>query len=193
MARRRQLSPEEQALWAQVTGTAEPLANNPASLPAVMPEQPVPLAGSASRAALLVARTPRAEPRVTADLAADAFAATVHPHMDRRRFEKLRRGRMLPEARLDLHGMTRDAAHGALIAFILDAHARGLRLVLVITGKGRPGREDDIAPHRHGVLRHAVPHWLAAPPLNARVLQIAQAHARHGGTGALYVYLRRLR
>lgn len=113
--------------------------------------------------------------------------------MDRRRFEKLRRGRFDPEARLDLHGMTRDAAHGALTAFVLDAHARGLRLVLVITGKGRPGRMEDLAPHRHGILRHAVPHWLAAPPLHGRVLQVAPAHARHGGGGALYVYLRRLR
>jgi len=193
MVRRRRLSPEEHALWAKVIATAEPITEKPESAPAILPERPAPLEATASPAALWVARPHRVQPRVTVDLANGADATKVNPHMDRRRFEKLRRGRMLPEARLDLHGMTRDDAHGALIAFILDAHARGLRLVLVITGKGRPGREDDLAPHRQGVLRHSVPHWLNAPPLHARVLQIAPAHARHGGTGALYVYLRRLR
>ena len=44
--------------------------------------------------------------------------------MDRRRFEKLRRGRIEPEARLDLHGMTAERAHAALTGFILRAHAR---------------------------------------------------------------------
>jgi DNA-nicking Smr family endonuclease len=130
---------------------------------------------------------------VTLDLAPGPAADRAHPHMDRRRFDKLRRGRMDPEARLDLHGMTSERAHGALIAFILAAHASGLRLVLVITGKGRPGEPDALAPHRHGVLRHSVPHWLNAPPLTGKVLQLAQAHQRHGGGGAFYVYLRRQR
>ena len=112
--------------------------------------------------------------------------------MDRRRFEKLRRGRLDPEARIDLHGMTSEHAHAALTGFILAAHAEGLRLVLVITGKGRPDAQA-MQPHRHGILRHSVPHWLAAPPLSARILQVAPAHQRHGGAGAFYVYLRRQR
>jgi DNA-nicking Smr family endonuclease len=132
---------------------------------------------------------------VTLDLAPDPHGQLerARPHMDRRRFEKLRRGKVEPEARLDLHGMTSERAHGALTAFILAAHASGLRLVLVITGKGRPGEADAPAPHRQGILRHHVPHWLAAPPLVGRVLQVAPAHQRHGGGGAYYVYLRRQR
>ena len=113
--------------------------------------------------------------------------------MDRRRFDKLRRGRLQPEARLDLHGMTSERAYRALVAFILAAHATGLRLVLVITGKGRPGELDALAPQRHGVLRHSLPHWLSAPLLASKVLQVAPAHVRHGGAGAYYVYLRRQR
>jgi DNA-nicking Smr family endonuclease len=63
--------------------------------------------------------------------------------------------------------------------------------VLVITGKGKPGREDDY-PHRQGgVLRQQVPHWLRLPPLGLAVQQVAEAHLRHGGSGACYVYLRR--
>ena len=73
----------------------------------------------------------------------------------------------------------------------LDAQAGGLRLLLVITGKGRP--TEAAWPQRHGILRHSVPHWLAAPPLAGRILQVAPAHQRHGGAGAYYVYLRRRR
>ncbi len=112
--------------------------------------------------------------------------------MDRRRFDKLRRGRLEPEARLDLHGMTAERAHAALTGFIRTAHALDRRLVLVITGKGRSD-DGTLRPGRHGILRHSLPHWLAAPPLAALILQIAPAHHRHGGGGAFYVYLRRRR
>jgi DNA-nicking Smr family endonuclease len=113
--------------------------------------------------------------------------------MDRRRLEKLRRGRMQPEARLDLHGMTASLAHAALTRFVLAAHDDGLRLVLVITGKGRGAEDEPFTPFQPGILRHSVPHWLAAPPLVTRVLEVLPAHQRHGGTGAYYVYLRRAR
>ena len=113
--------------------------------------------------------------------------------MDRRAHRALVRGRARPEARLDLHGMTLDRAHPALTAFVRRAHARGLRLLLVITGKGRPDDGTEVIPRPRGVLRHQVPAWLARPPLSALVQQIAPAHRRHGGEGAYYVYLRRAR
>jgi DNA-nicking Smr family endonuclease len=207
MARRR-LTPEEEALWARVAATASPMrvqapsdaftpslpdpADPPPGDPPARASAPVAVPKPHIRATIPQRREPS---RVTLDLAPDPHAAhdRAHPHMDRRRFEKLRRGRLAPEARLDLHGMTSDRAHGALVAFILAAHGTGLRLVLVITGKGRPGDADAHAPHRHGVLRHSLPHWLNAPPLAGRVLQLAPAHQSHGGGGAFYVYLRRIR
>lgn len=204
MARRR-LTPEEEALWARVAATASPLrvqgpagplAEGEAPEVAPPPDLPPPLPRPPGKPHIRPLTVPRrTSPRTTLDLAPDPHAAAerAHPHMDRRRFDKLRRGRMEPEARLDLHGMTADRAHGALTAFILAAHGTGLRLVLVITGKGRAGETDAMAPHRHGVLRHSLPHWLNAPPLAGRVLQLAPAHARHGGGGAFYVYLRRIR
>jgi len=112
-------------------------------------------------------------------------------NMDSKRFAKLKRGKLAPQARLDLHGMTLEQAHSALRAFILGAHGDGLRLVLVITGKGRQKSETGPIPERQGVLRHQVPHWLQSAPLGAAVLQISTSHLRHGGGGALYVYLRR--
>lgn len=113
--------------------------------------------------------------------------------MDSKAFGKLKRGKMRPEGRIDLHGMTLDRAHPALTKFILGSHAKGRRLVLVITGKGKMRDEDGPIPVRHGVLRHQVPQWLSMPPLSSAVLQVSQAHISHGGGGAYYVYLRRHR
>jgi DNA-nicking Smr family endonuclease len=87
--------------------------------------------------------------------------------------------------------MTLADAHPALIRFIADAHARGLRLVLVITGKGKLREEYAPMPSRLGVLRHQVPHWLNSGALRPLVLQVTEAHRTHGGSGAYYVYLRR--
>lgn len=106
--------------------------------------------------------------------------------LDRRSADRLRRGRMEIEARLDLHGLTQAAAQPALEAFLAKAQRRGLRCVLVITGKGRSGEDP-------GVLRRMVPRWLAEPPNSTRVLALAPARVQHGGGGALYVLLRRLR
>jgi DNA-nicking Smr family endonuclease len=188
MARRRGLSPEDRRLWDQVAASATPLKPSPPRPiePAPASERPLPTAPRATASVAPPRKTPPREPEV------GAFLDRAHPHMDSRRFDKLRRGRMEPEARLDLHGMTSARAHAALIDFLLSAHARDLRLVLVITGKGQPD-DSPHQPRRHGVLRHSLPHWLAAPPLTGRILQVAPAHARHGGGGAFYVYLRRRR
>lgn len=113
--------------------------------------------------------------------------------MDQKAFGKLKRGKLKPEGRIDLHGMTLEHAHPVLTKFILSAHGRGKRLVLVITGKGKMRDDGGPIPVRHGVLRHQVPQWLAMPPLASAVLQISQAHISHGGGGAYYVYLRRQR
>ncbi len=113
--------------------------------------------------------------------------------MDRKSFTNLKRGKLKPEARIDLHGLTLAQAHPALNRFILDSHAQGRRLVLVITGKGKTERDNGPIPVRRGILRHQVPHWLDTPPLSQVVLQVAEAHLKHGGEGAYYVYLRRHR
>jgi len=91
-------------------------------------------------------------------------------------------GREAIGGRIDLHGLGQDAARAALTAFVADASARGLRGVLVITGKGALG---------DGVLRRRTPEWLAAQPLRPMIAGISEAHHRHGGAGALYVALKR--
>ncbi|SFS19810.1 Smr/MutS family protein [Yoonia litorea] len=114
-------------------------------------------------------------------------------NMDAKSFGKMKRGKLKPEARIDLHGMTMSEAHPELTAFILGSQALGRRLVLVITGKGKERDDGGPIPTRQGVLRHQVPQWLALPPLAQAILQVTPAHLRHGGHGAYYVYLRRNR
>ncbi|HUO98828.1 MAG TPA: Smr/MutS family protein [Rhizomicrobium sp.] len=99
---------------------------------------------------------------------------------------KLRRGEIAPDTRLDLHGMTEAAAHRALTAFVLAAHMRGDRLALVVTGKGSPDPKA-----QRGILKLMVPRWLEEAPLAKLVAEKRLAHVRHGGDGALYVYLRK--
>ena len=109
--------------------------------------------------------------------------------------ERLRRGLMEPDARIDLHGMTQQAAHRALFTWLVSAHKRGHRLVLVITGKGNP-KNDENAPWMispHGVLKQMVPRWLNEPELAGLIASTKAAHVRHGGDGALYIYLRKNR
>lgn len=188
MTRRgRRLSPEEEHLWRRIADTATPLRHKPAPRrkDAIKPKPgktgpeaaPVPAFRVGEKTA-----TPTTETRIR---------VPDHPlNMDRKTFARMKRGKAQPEARLDLHGMTVDVAHSALIAFLLRSHAAGKRLVLVITGKGRDGEGDPFGLSR-GILRRQVPHWLEQPPLRQIVLQTTPAHQKHGGTGALYVYLRR--
>ena len=190
MTRRRPrgLTADERDLWRKVTRQDAPLH----------PERPPPIAEQVGQ---------RAAPPPPADIPpfriGERAAETAMPpaavdgaagvRMDRKSFGQMKRGKLQPEARIDLHGMSLAQAHPALNRFILDSHAQGRRLVLVITGKGKRAADDGPIPARRGLLRHQVPHWLGAPPLAQLVLQVTEAHRRHGGGGAYYVYLRRKR
>lgn len=113
--------------------------------------------------------------------------------------DRLRKGTLDPDARIDLHGMTEAVAHRALLGFLRNAQRSGARLVLVITGKGAREADAqapfdmDAARRARGVLKTAVPRWLAEPGLAAMIADHRTSHRRHGGGGALYVYLRKKR
>ena len=111
--------------------------------------------------------------------------------MDYKSFKKMKRGKSTPEATFDLHGMTVAQAHSALIHFLMTSYMRNMRLVLVITGKGKFQKDTGPIPRQVGILRHQVPQWLRMPPLRDKVLQVTEAHGKHGGSGAYYVYLRK--
>lgn len=191
--KRRSLTPEDEDLWRRVATTAVPLhprqqGTLPKPEPKAVPSRPA----AENMPEFTLAPAPRQyRSHVTLQPSIEETVAAHPLRMDARTFKKMKRGKSEPEARIDLHGMTLAEAHPALIGFVLRAQAAGSRLVLVITGKGKRRDDDGPIPERLGALRHQVPHWLHAPPLAGVVQQIAQAHVRHGGGGAYYVYLRR--
>lgn len=199
--RPRGLRPEEKELWQKVAQTASPLtpadpktpSQGPVAKPPAAPEgrarKPLPpfpdfTVGQSARPARM--------PHDLQDPLSRRLAAQP-VRMDRKAFTRMKRGKLAVEARIDLHGMTLDQAHPRLVSFIMNAHASGKRLVLVITGKGRRSAESGPIPVPHGILKHQVPQWLRSGMLGHAVLQIAQAHQSHGGSGAFYVYLSRNR
>lgn len=111
------------------------------------------------------------------------------PETDRRTAERLRKGQIPIQSRLDLHGMGREAAYAALQKFIVGCHNKEFRCVLIITGKGARG---PLEPET-GVLKQHTPEWLSSPPLEQYVLKIQTARQKDGGSGALYVLLRKKR
>lgn len=198
MARRRNLHPEELEIWQAVARTAKPMhPTGPIFLQPVAPAahpvvDPAPhLAPPARFAAFRLGEKSRSAPAHDILPSLPAALAAAPLQMDARTHGKMTRGKLSPEARIDLHGLTLSEAHPELIHFILNAQSAGLRLVLVITGKGKRGQDIGPIPQRIGALRHQVPQWLRLPPLGPAVLQISEAHLKHGGSGAYYVYLRR--
>lgn len=203
MARRRGLTAEDNALWSLVARTAVPLhpARPPRPEPPEPPHKPKPLRPHSPEPAPLPLTDFRIGSRtLTTSRSGTRIDLAPHPgqklhdqplRMDHGTHRKMSQGKLPPEARIDLHGLTLNMAQPRLIRFILNAHAQRQRLVLVITGKGRDTGPDAPLPVRPGALRHNVPLWLAMAPLDQLVLQVRPAHRRHGGDGAYYVYLRR--
>ncbi|MTH78239.1 Smr/MutS family protein [Paracoccus aestuariivivens] len=201
MARRRGLTAEEKALWSRIAKTAVPMHPGRASKPDI-PEEPRSKPARAPRAPdpaplplpdFRIGSKPVKKPQLRIDLSPHpGHALREQPvRMDHKTHRRMSQGKLSPEDRIDLHGMTLSVAQPQLTRFILNAQGNGYRLVLVITGKGREGGPDAPLPVRPGALRHNVPLWLEMAPLNQLVLQVRPAHRRHGGDGAYYVYLRR--
>lgn len=193
---RRRVKPDELDLWNQVARTTEQLLP-PKRVPiADVVTQKKPKAPSPKPIASFTLGSVPTSTREVRDVlpALSDRLRTAPVKMDAKSYKVMQRGKIKPEGRIDLHGMTVAQAHPALISFILSAQGSGKRLVLVITGKG--GKRDDlseIAPQRMGALKRQVPHWLTMAPVSSAVLQVTESHIRHGGAGAYYVYLRRAR
>ena len=194
----RHLSAEEKELWEKVAERTNPMEHSPKGLPDLMPTpKPKPKVSPKPAKPLqpfkIGAKATSTVPRhsLAPSISDQTRAAPVQ--MDRKSFNAMNRGKLKPEGRIDLHGMTLSEAHPELIAFILNAQSAGKRLVLVITGKGRTSHDTGPIPVRKGILRHQLPIWLSQSPLRQAVLQVTEAHLKHGGGGAFYVYLRRRR
>lgn len=200
------LSPEDAELWARITRTVEPLAGRARpigpphgkSLKPSAPSHAVARGGKRTAAGLATASSASAAP---SGKVGQPKVHRVPPGgtLDRRTRQRLARGMVEIEARLDLHGFGVEEAHARLRAFIIRARGQGLRTVLVITGKGASphvrhtlhGYEHWHAPERAGRLRRLLPEWLSEAGIAEHVAGFQPAHPKHGGGGAFYVRLRR--
>lgn len=172
-SRGRRLSDGERILWREITRSIAPLRP-------LTPEE-IETAADARAPAPSIAAPPRSarpQPQRPKTEAPPPLAA-----LGRRAKQRVARGRDPIDGRLDMHGLTQAEAHDALLHFLHAAQARGARLVMVITGKGRGGEG--------GVLKRQVPLWLALPEFRAMIVGFEDAHQRHGGEGALYLRLRK--
>ena len=184
--RPRSLSDDERALWDGVTRAVKPLRRRKPAEPRgeapSVDEKPKTKAPAAIKPP--APRPLRAAPPPLAPLG-------------RRMKQKVARGAEPIDGRIDLHGMTQSEAHDALPRFLLSRQRQGARLVLVITGKGRQDDRRDRAErsgNRHrGVLNRQVPLWLESPELRPLVVGFETASVGHGGAGALYVRVRRVK
>lgn len=192
---RRRLSEDEHRLWSGVIRSIVPLKRKPSgprgheAVLAIGESVPPPPARR------------RAEPAPARHPAAKSLAKPISKPankpvlpvvgLDRRQKQRLARGTETIDGRIDLHGRTQSEAHTVLLGFLRRAQAEGARYVLVITGKGKPN--DAGFSDGRGVLRRQVPLWLRLPEFRLLVLAVEDAHAAHGGEGALYVRLRRAR
>jgi DNA-nicking Smr family endonuclease len=176
--RLRRLSDEEIALWTEVARSVA--RRRGATLPT--PSNPV-----------RPVRPPAPPPTSTEPLPARSAKPSAPPlaPIERRLKRELARGRAAIDAALDLHGLTQAEAHHALRGFLRHSQARGARLVIIVTGKG--GALDEVGqwPNERGVLKRLTPQWLREPDLRSVVLGFEEAGRAHGGSGALYVRLRR--
>jgi DNA-nicking Smr family endonuclease len=182
--RLRRLSADEIELWRNVTKTIA--RRQGATLPEIAP---LPKTAKLSEAPKPTV-TPRA---ITVSKAAPESSNGTRPPtglapLERRLVQKLARGRVAPDAVIDLHGMSRQEAFVALRGFLSHKQREGAKLVLVVTGKGERSAGIDGEP---GILRKSVPHWLHGPDYRSLVAGFEEASRSHGGTGALYVRIRR--
>lgn len=196
--RRRFPSQEELELWAKVTRHDEPLTrrrrpapHDPAIESATAPIPPKPIESPARD------RSARAKPVVKPIGSVRNRPVEPPPPQpfDPRAAQRIARGRREIDARLDLHGMRQSDAHAALRHFLARCQAEGHRHVLIITGKGidleADEKRDFWTSAQRGVLRRLVPHWLCEPSMRAHVVSFTESATKHGGSGALYVTIRK--
>ena len=182
MAKRR-VTPDELELWRHVAQSVRPIKSKRKPAP---PKEAAPSAPPARPKAAKPAAPPPPPAKPPAPAKHHELTHGLSHGIDRRQAERFRKGKLTIEGKIDLHGRTQQDAHDDLLGFLRRAHAAGTRNVLVVTGKG-------MTTSKTGILRQAVPRWLNEPAFRSLVLAFDYAEPQHGGEGALYVLLKRVR
>lgn len=181
----RRLSPDEAALWARVMATVTPLPGQPGKPPPA--REGIGVGDIAPRPSPVALRPTNPSPKGEGPKKAAGPGTTLDASWDRR----LARGTLEPDATVDLHGHTLSSAYRLLDQALERSRARGDRVILLVTGK--PPRRESERPHARGAIRAAVGDWLHASRHADAIAAVRGASPRHGGTGALYIVLRRPR
>ncbi|MGY5804975.1 Smr/MutS family protein [Rhizobium hainanense] len=181
----RKLSAEDRILWGKVAKSTRPMPGRIADIEAFE------AALQAEAESEETARAAKAKPAPVSTEAPEVSTPIKQPGgrhhpLERPVKRKIARGHLALEARIDLHGLIQSEAHGMLLDFLLRAHSRGLRHVLVITGKGSSMGSE-------GALKRAVPLWFSKPEFRFLISSYETAAQHHGGEGALYIRLSRLK
>ncbi|MET1416336.1 Smr/MutS family protein [Roseibium sp. HPY-6] len=180
------LSPEDRELWGKVAKTLTPL--HPDRLASLEADQPAPAEPKTAKPA----KPPHTATAIKAPVAVKKTPSLPPLHQLETKYRrKIVKGVRAIDARIDLHGLTQHQAHDRLRGFLYQAQARSHKVVLVITGKG--SAMERAYMDERGILRRMVPQWLTMPDLRPVVLGYEEAHASHGGVGALYVRIRKRR
>ena len=192
--RKRTLTSDEVSLWSHVTRHIEPIRSKAPKVEAPIAAFDTPPEVKASPPPPKFSKPPKPEAPAPKP-PVKAPAATIPPlaPLERRLRQRLSRGAQPIDSVIDLHGKRQDEAHEALRRFIIGAHAMGYAVILVVTGKGASGPNDQGLSEERGVLRRTVPHWLRMPDMRPYVIGFEPAAQHHGGSGALYVRIRRKR
>lgn len=199
-SRRRCLSDEEHHLWRAVIKDARPLSSEQmVSLPKQYTPPSKPMKSDDTAISDPQSRPRPALPRPRSKVGIGQAPPPPLTGLDRRTSQRLARGQIQSEARLDLHGMRQNEAHDVLRRFLVHSRREGLRCVLVITGKGESpfsrhtlhSSQFHEATDHSGVLRSALPQWLNEAQFRSEVAGFQPAHPKHGGGGAFYIWLRK--
>jgi len=173
------LSETDKALWGAYTAEVKPMRGgtrrriSEAAISADHKDVHRKVAKTIANIPLLYERAPRPHQQTELQIGR-------HENIDANNFHRFSTGRMNIAGRIDLHGMKQLEAESALARFIIFSAHQGRRCVLVITGKS-------------GVLRQEAPRWLNDPKLRPHILAVHPAQAKDGGSGALYILLKRRR
>ncbi len=175
---------EEEALFLEAMAGVEQLPTRPSEPQRSVPAPAIPRTSEEAESLAQLAELVLGQGEL--DISdSDELIEGGAPDLDRRVLKALRKGDYALQGRLDLHGMTQPQAKEAVEAFLLGARRDGKRCVLIVHGKGL--NSADQIP----VLKAQLKGWLARGRVSKSVLAFTSARPQDGGTGALYVLLRR--